>query len=252
METIQPVQDVRVRPAPLVRGVVHPARKRSSTGGSRHRRRGRPPGIDPEREQALAKLAGAGLTLAQMAAALGVSRQCVHQQLAKCPHISVERRARRAVRRRIEASMKTRQNGLQWVERRSGGGPRLARFLREAAAHGWTVEVAPYRRPRVNGTPLAFHQPRHTRTSGTIQHDPGTRYYHVQLTRPEWLHVVCLPSGRYVFYLPDPARRSGSYYIPVSHAAGPQPWPEWRHSRRARALTGRSTAVAHGTRAHAA
>jgi hypothetical protein len=205
----------------------------------------------------LTKLAAAGLTLAQMAAALGVSRQCVHQQLAKCPHISLERRARRAVRRRIELSLRIRESGLQWVEQRTGGGPRLARFLREAAAHGWTVEVAPYRRPRVNGTPLAFHQPRHTRTSGTLQHAlPSTRYYHVQLTRPEWLHVVCLPSGRYVFYLPDPRRRSGSYYIPVSRAAGAQLWPEWRKTRRARALAagaGRLTAVTPGARAaHAA
>src|SRR5690242_14677544 len=140
MESMQPVQDVVVRPLATRRGAL-PAPPRKA----RHRGRGRPPGIDPQREQALAKLAAAGLTLAQMAAALGVSRQCVHQQLAKCPQISVERRARRAVRMRIEAGTRIRESGFQWIEQRAAGGARLARFLREAAAHGWTVEVAPYR-----------------------------------------------------------------------------------------------------------
>ena len=32
------------------------------------------------------------------------------------------------------------------------------------------------------------------------------RYFHVEVTRPEWLHVICLPTELYVFYPPDPAR----------------------------------------------
>src|SRR5262245_42231139 len=124
MVTGQPVGGLGVRSASTRGGVKH-VRKRSATGQPPQRRRGRPRGIDREREQTLSKLATAGLTLAQMADALGVSRQCVHQQLQKCPEISIERRARRAVRHRIESNLKLREAGLQWIERRASGGPKL-------------------------------------------------------------------------------------------------------------------------------
>jgi len=49
------------------------------------------------------------------------------------------------------------------------------------------------------------------------------------VTRPEWLHVVCLPSGQYVFFLPDPSRRVGSYYVPTRavRTNEQQRWPHW-------------------------
>ncbi len=188
--------------------------------------------MNPDRLQALAELARAGLTLSEMAAALGVSRQRIHQQLGKCPEIAAERQARCQVRSHVERSNLKRERGIEWAEKQSRPGAALAQFLREAIAHGWDIEVAPRRRPRVNGVRLAFHRPRSTRASSTLYDGPGcARYYHVRLTRPEWLHVVCLPTGRYIFYLPDSMRTPGSCYIPEGQKHGPQEWPQWSHER---------------------
>ena len=193
-----------------------------------HKLRGRPPGINADRRDALAQMARGGFTLAEMAAALGVTRQCVHAQLAKCADLHAERQARRNVRQHHERAQHLWVHGLEWAREHAAGGNALVRFLRTARELGWSVEAAPRRRPCVNGTRLAFHLPRRLRrASGTTTSGGTTRYYHVQLTRPEWLHVVCLPTGRYVFYLPDQNRHRGSYYIPEAMACAPQTWPEW-------------------------
>jgi len=201
-----------------------------------HRRRGRPRGINPQRYKALVEMARSGLTLTEMAAALGVTRQCIHQQLGKYPAIAVEREAFREVRRRLERTHRLRERTIQQVRRRSAHGAALARFLREAMGHGWNIEAAPGRRPRINGVPLAFHAPRRSRGSGVASQGKHLqRYYHVKLAHSDWLHVVCLPTGTYLFYLPDPARSSISIYIPVAAARMPSQWPEWpklRHRRR--------------------
>lgn len=189
-------------------------------------KRGRPPGIDAARREALATLVRQGLTLREIARQLGVSRQCVHAQLRKCDDLERERRSRRDVRRARQTSTRQRVRGFQWLERCTSGGRALTAFLRAAALHGWVVEAQPRRRARVNGACLAFHQP-HRLRAATSGSGHGARYYHVQLTRAEWLHVVHLPRGRYVFFLPDPNRRVGSYYIPASAADGPQDWPIW-------------------------
>src|SRR5258706_1936277 len=99
--------------------------------------RGRPRGINRERRRALVELVGAGLTLAKIAAEIGVSRQCIHQQLAKCPDINIERRVRRHVRRRLERHRRLQERGLRWAEKAGHGGTALAKFLREAMARGW-------------------------------------------------------------------------------------------------------------------
>ena len=195
---------------------------------SQRKSRGRPPGIRPERRQALQEMARSGLTLAEMAAALRVSRQCIHQQLAKCPSISIERQALQQVRRRIERTQRLRERAIQRARKHSAHGASLARFLREAMARGWMGEAAPGRRPRINGVRLGFHTPQRTRASNPAsQAKHLSRYYQVKVTHPEWLHVVCLPSNVYVFYFPDPTRRSSSVYIPVSAAHARQLWREW-------------------------
>jgi hypothetical protein len=167
-----------------------------------------------------------GLSLGEMAAALGVTRQCVHAQLSKCSDLHAEQLVRHDLRVHRERSQRRLTSGLAWIERHAPGGKALKRFLREAQAHGWATHAAPRRRPRINGARLAFHLPRRLRNT-TPGRRGSTRYYHVQVTRPDWLHVVCLPTGRYVFYLPDLTRRPGSYYIPERAAGEPQVWPEW-------------------------
>ncbi len=192
--------------------------------------RGRRPGIDPRRRQALAEMARSGPTLAEMAAMLGVSRQCVQMQLAKCPDIYAERLAHRQARNQLEAARSAIEGGIQWIARASRSGTVLAQFLRAAMAHGWTVEVAPRRRPRVNGVPLSFHTPRRTRPSSRMYaRSRTTRYYHIQLGHPDWLHVVYLPAGHYVFYLPDPKRRRVSHYIRARPLTSDSrwSWPTW-------------------------
>jgi len=199
----------------------------------RRRSRGRPPGINPERQAVLAQLADAGLSLEQMAKALAVSRQCVHKQLSKCPQIARRWQAHRSARRRLERqhhhaqqALRLRERAIQRAQRRSVSGVRLARFLRLALAHGCTVQAEPKHRPRINGAVLAFHVLRRRRpTRSTHQHP--TEYYQLNLVHPEWLHVVCLPTGRYLFYPPDVARRPGSHYIPEWVGRTPQAWPEW-------------------------
>ena len=192
------------------------------------RGRGRPPGINPEREAALVEMARSGMTLAQMAAELGVSRQCVHQQLAKLPSVSTVRRVHRQFRQRTEAQQRRLEQALERHQKRSSLGASLARFLRDAMAQGWTVEAEPNHRATVNGVSLAFHMPRRTRSASVPSRSHhGAQYYHVQLTHPEWLNVVCLPTGRYLFYLPEANRYPGSCYIRATHAFAPQTWPEW-------------------------
>jgi hypothetical protein len=184
--------------------------------------------MDAERQRALAAMARAGLSLAEMAARLGVTRQRIHQQLSRYPEIAAERAARRQVRQHVEGARRQRERGIQWAELHAHGGAALADFLREAIAHGWTVDAAPQRRPRINGVRLALHMPLRTRPGHPAHRgSEGTRYYHVQLMRADWLHVVYLPTGRYVFYFPDPARRSKSVYIPEVRAYQPQEWPAW-------------------------
>jgi hypothetical protein len=206
-----------------------PRPRRSSPGEPERKRRGRPPGLNPKRLAALAEMARAGLTFAEMAAKLGVSRQCIHQQISKYPEIAAERQARRDIRHFVESGRDRCERGILWAE--NTGAPAhlaMAKFLREALAHGWSVEAAPRRRPRVNGVRMAFHMPRRTRASSPQYGGPGcARYYHVQLTRPDWLHVVCLPTGRYLFFFPDTRRAAGSQYIPQARAHDPQVWPEW-------------------------
>jgi hypothetical protein len=183
--------------------------------------RGRRPGIALNRHRALAAFASAGLTLAEMAAALGVTRQCVHKQLKKCPDLWTVQQLRRRVRRYIARQLRAQVRGLQWTANHTRGGPALALFLRQAMKHGWTVQVAPGRRPRVNGAPLAFHMPRRTRAAGRGHTHPGrTRYYYVQLPRPDWFNVIYLPSRRYVLYPPNPKRQRRFYYIRANGPAG--------------------------------
>jgi hypothetical protein len=121
--------------------------------------------------------------------------------------------------------------------------------LREAQAHGWAVHVARRRRARINGVRLAFHMPQRLRSSPG-GHEGSTRYYHFQLTRPDWLHVVCLPTGRYLFYMPDLNRPHGSCYIPERAAYEPQSWPEWSHMVTPRRATNSTVSKSVGRRQH--
>ncbi len=184
------------------------------------KRCGRPPGIDPERAELLAAFAEQGLTLSEMAAVLGVSRQCIHAQLKKCGALQHVRKAKVSARRRRNRARRAYDRGVRWLKER--GEWQLLRFLQEAELHDWSVDLEPGTRVRVNGVPLAFHRPR--RLHGN-RRNRGTRYYHVQITRPEWLHVVFLPDGRYEFYLPNEVRKAGTQYIRAQGDA--PPWPDW-------------------------
>ncbi|MBI3784153.1 MAG: hypothetical protein HY270_12220 [Deltaproteobacteria bacterium] len=182
---------------------------------------GRPPGINPERRELLAAFAEQGLTLGEMAAVLGVSRQCIHAQLKKCSGLQQTRKSKLTARRDRNRSRRSHERALRDLKDR--GEWQLVHFLQEAETHGWVINLEPDSRVRINGVPLAFHRPR--RLHGNRRRTHGTRYYHLQITRPEWFHVVCLPDGRYTFYLPDPQRHCGTYYI--RSTAESQPWPSW-------------------------
>ena len=181
---------------------------------------GRPPGINPERRELLAAFSVQGLTLTEIAAVLGVSRQCVHAQLNKCGALPQTRRARLRARRDRNRLRRAFDLGLRWLKER--GDRQLLRFLHDAERHGWRIDLEPGCRVRINGVPLAFHQPRRLHGNRKAKR---ARYYHFQITRPEWLHVVCLPDGRYVFYLPDRKRPAGTYYIRSTTKAAA--WPKW-------------------------
>jgi transposase len=191
--------------------------------GVRHRR-GRPPGIAAERRQRLAELVRCGLSVSEIAKILGVSRQCAYVQLRKCGELEHERRIRRVASRLRQRAQREWRRGMEWIENKAHGGPQLADLLRRLSAMGWKVEARPRHRPRINGTCVAFHQPRRLRASGSGK----SRYYHVQLTRPDWWHVVYLPTGRYVFFPPDLTRPRGSHYIPEHVAHEPQEWSDWQ------------------------
>lgn len=190
------------------------------------KRRGRPPGIAPERAAALARLVKQGLSLGEIAKRLGVSRQCVHVQLRKCPDLEAWRRQARAARVAERAATQRVNAGWQALLSRGDMGKAIVRFLVQAQRHGWVVDVAPRQRPRVNGVPLAFHRPKTARPAGQGA-NCRAHYFHVRVTRREWLQVVELPTGRYVIWLPGTLSRTGSFYIPVREARKPTRWPEW-------------------------
>ncbi|MBI3786339.1 MAG: hypothetical protein HY270_23365 [Deltaproteobacteria bacterium] len=171
-----------------------------------------------------------------MAERLGVSRQCIHAQLRKCGELHAEQLARHDLRQHRQRDVQRLINGFAWTEQHTPGGKALTEFLLQAQARGWAVHVAPRHRPRINGVRLAFHMPQRLRSSLT-GHKGATRYYHFQLTRPDWLHVVCLPTGRYIFYMPDLNRPRGSYYIPERAAYEPQVWPEWSQGSKSKRST---------------
>ncbi len=191
-------------------------------------RRGRPPGMNSERQRVLAEWALAGMTLGEMAAALGVTPQRIQQQMRKFPDIETARRRVRRERRQREEAERLQMLGFQWIERRKRVGRGLSRFLREAAAHNWDVTVRPRRRVLINGIPLAFHMPRATAAPRPRGCGRDTRYYRFQLTDADRLHVVALPSGRYLFYQPNPKQQTGTRYIPVLEAMAPTNWPVLR------------------------
>ncbi|HVM96466.1 MAG TPA: hypothetical protein VMT89_08760 [Candidatus Acidoferrales bacterium] len=184
-----------------------------------------------------------------MAVALGVSRQCIHVQLLKCADLHTEQLARHDLRWHHDRNVQRQLSGLAWTETHAPGGKALIDFLRAAQAHGWSVHVERRRRARINGVRLAFHMPRRMRRAPGGHHAP-TRYYHFQLTRPDWLHVVYLPTGRYVFYMPDANRARGSYYIPERVADEPQTWPEWSHTMSPKRTTVPSVERPVGRRPH--
>lgn len=189
------------------------------------RRRGRPPGISPQRQAALACLVQEGLSLGQIARRLGVSRQCIHTQLRKCPELEAKRREARTYKLTMRKAYREEQAAWEALLKRRHG-KELVRFLLEAQRRGWSVILHPRRRPRVNGFPLAFHHPLRVRRASTGQ-GSKTRYYHVRITRTDWLHVVALPSGRYLIWPPGTIARVGSVYIPVTQARTVGRWPQW-------------------------
>lgn len=196
--------------------------------------------IDPQRHRVLAELVQEGLTLQEIADRLGVTRQCIHGQLRKLPELEAIRRARRMSRLNDVKEKAKARKGYEDLLSRGEGGRALARFLRLAEQHGWTVAVAPRRRPRVNGVPMAFHRPVRLRPSASAGNG-GARYFHVRISRVEWLHVVSFPNGNLRVYLPGEIKRRGSLYIAVEEAENTLPWPEWPSDDRG----GRSVVVAH-------
>lgn len=200
-----------------------PSRRRLRRVGSRPR-----PGIniDPMRRRALAELVQEGLTLQEIADRLGVTRQCIHAQLQKLPELEAIRRASRASRASEVREKATARKAYEDLLGRGETGRALVRFLRLAEHRGWTVEVVPRRRARVNGIPLAFHRPVRLRPS-TRTGVGTTRYFHVRISCTDWLHVVLFPNGNLRVYLPGEIKRTGSLYIPVEEAERPIPWPDW-------------------------
>ncbi len=191
------------------------------------RRRGRPPGISPQRRAMLAHWVREGLSLGEIAHRLGVSRQCIHVQLRKCPELEAlrrEARARMSAVRDVQKQEQAAWEALLFSKRR--GAKPLVKFLLEARSRGWNVVVRPRKRPRINGVPLAFHCPSRSRPASNGQKSKA-HYYHIRITRTDWLHVVYLPSGRYVIWLPGSIHRAGSIYIPISRASTTTSWPRW-------------------------
>ncbi|GBD27328.1 hypothetical protein HRbin30_02675 [bacterium HR30] len=190
------------------------------------RRRGRPPGISPQRQAILARWVKQGLSLGQIAQRLGVSRQCIHIQLRKCPELEALRRDSRARLMALRRAEKQELAGWEALFRKRRGGREFVKFLLEARSRGWHILLHPRKRPRVNGVPLAFHRPARLRRASQGGASKA-RYYHVRITHPDWVNVVCLPSGKFLISPPGSIPRAGSLYIPLSQDDGTTHWPLW-------------------------
>jgi hypothetical protein len=165
--------------------------------------------------------------LQEIANALGVTRQCIHAQLRKCPELEVARRAEKAAR--VERLRRAREvrHAVTRLKRAGERGQALLRFLRFAQLKGWAVELAPRRRPRVNGVPVAVHCPRRLRAA-SVNGAGQARYFHVRIAHPEWLNVIVFPTGQRKIFLPGELRHVGSLYLPAVSAVQKNPWPTWQ------------------------
>ncbi len=184
------------------------------------RRVGRATGIRPERQRALAELVQKGWTLQEIADALGVTRQCIHAQLRKCPELERTRRAQKRIRRALRREALLTRRAIRALSKSTGRGREILRVVRMAEEQGWLVELLPRRRLRINGTPVAVHCPRTVRAAGANGRGRA-RYFHIRISHPEWMHIVVFPAGNMRIFRPGELRRSGSLYIPVTDARSP-------------------------------
>ncbi len=182
---------------------------------------GRTRGIRPERQRALAELVRKGWTLQEIADALGVTRQCIHAQLRKCPELERTRRAQRRIRRALVREALLTRRAIRALSKSTGRGREILRVVRMAEEQGWLVELLPRRRLRINGTPVAVHCPHAVRAAGANGRGQA-RYFHIRISHPEWMHIVVFPAGNMRVFGPGELRRSGSLYIPLTDARSPR------------------------------
>jgi hypothetical protein len=165
---------------------------------------------------ALKEAAALGISLSAMGKLLSVSAQRVQQRLLKDERLYIEWKRVRQLRGQ--------QQRKDVFKPRTEREKLIAAFCHAARRRGWRVVTCRQRRPAINGAKVAFHLPSAARPRRKDY--PHLRYFEVRISRPDFLNVVRLPSGRHLVYLPDSLTR-GPLYIAESKTLGPHRWPRW-------------------------
>jgi hypothetical protein len=177
---------------------------------------GKPETVTMRSSATLKEVAALGISLSAMGKLLSVSAQRVQQRLLMDERLYIEwKRARQ---------LRGQQQRKEVFKPRTEREELIAAFCHAARRRGWSVVTCRQRRPEINGAKVAFHLPSAARPRRKDY--PHLRYFEVRISRPDFLNVVRLPSGRHLVYLPGSLTR-GPLYIAESKTLGPHRWPRW-------------------------